>query len=147
MYLLIWNFLTFHKYQKQKFWSLFKLPPCLLPPSSLAPWKRREYKKGSHNQTSRTCFFSFHVPSNSSEPWQFFLWGEISKSQNFDSWNLCSIFVLQMLFAISSYTLQQVIYSKESSIWPFQTKTNKTTNDAHTEHLAQLILHSCFYWA
>ena len=45
MYLLIWNFLTFPKYQKWKFWLLFKLPPCLLPPSSLAPWKRRELKK------------------------------------------------------------------------------------------------------
>ena len=57
MYLLIWNFLTFHKYQKQKFWSLFKLPPCLLPPSSLAPWKRREFKKSSYDLAPKIWFF------------------------------------------------------------------------------------------
>ena len=57
MHLLIWNFLTFHKYQKQKFLSLFKLPPCLLPPSSLAPWKRREFKKSSYDLAPKIWFF------------------------------------------------------------------------------------------
>ena len=46
MYLLIWNFLSFPKYQKPKFSSLSKVPPCLLPSSSLATWKRRESKQG-----------------------------------------------------------------------------------------------------
>ena len=36
---------------------LFKVPPCLLPPSSLAPWKRRELKKCSYDLAPKIWFF------------------------------------------------------------------------------------------